>query len=199
MLPDPCLVLPTFAQPLELHTRRCVLRQWKDSDLAPWCALNADTDVRRYFPSVASVEQARCEAQRCRDAIAQRGWGMWALEIPGVMSFAGFVGLAVPHYDAPWIPAVEIGWRLARAAWGQRLATEAAKAALDFGFTRLLLREIVAITVPANTPSRRVMDRLGMVRDEAGDFDHPRIEAGHPMQHHVLYRVSPQRLATPPP
>ena len=197
MAPDHSLVLPTFAQPLELHTKRCVLRQWKDSDLPAWAAMNADADVRRYFPSVASVEQALGEAQRCRDAIAQRGWGMWALEVPGVMPFAGFVGLNAPHYDAPWIPAVEIGWRLTRAAWGQGLATEAAIAALDFGFTHLQLRQIVAITVPANTPSRRVMDRLGMVRDEAADFDHPRIEAGHPLQRHVLYLVQ-QRLATAP-
>ena len=191
------LVLPTFAQPLELHTKRCMLRQWKDSDLPAWAAMNADAEVRRYFPSVASVEQALGEAQRCRDAIAQRGWGMWALEVPGVMPFAGFVGLNAPHYDAPWIPAVEIGWRLTRAAWGLGLATEGAKAALDFGFTHLKLREIVAITVPANTPSRRVMARLGMVRDEAGDFDHPRIEAGHALQRHVLYRAQ-QRLATAP-
>jgi RimJ/RimL family protein N-acetyltransferase len=197
MKPDPYLVLPTFAQPLELHTKRCVLRQWKDSDLPPWVAMNADAEVRRYFASVASVEQTLGEAQRCRDAIAQRGWGMWALEIPGVMPFAGFVGLNAPHYDAPWVPAVEVGWRLTRAAWGQGLATEAAMAALNFGLTHLGLREIVAITVPANAPSRRVMDRLGMVRDEAGDFDHPRIEAGHPLQRHVLYRTQ-QRLATPP-
>jgi RimJ/RimL family protein N-acetyltransferase len=122
---------------------------------------------------------------------------MWALEIPGVMPFAGFVGLNAPHYDAPWVPAVEIGWRLTRAAWGQGLATEAAHAALDFGFTHLKLREIVAITVPANAASRRVMDRLGMVRDDAGDFDHPRIESGHPLQRHMLYRTQ-QRLATPP-
>lgn len=158
--------------------------------------MNADAEVRRYFPSVAIQEQARGEAQRCREAMAQRGWGPWALEVPGVLAFAGFVGLIVPHFDAPWIPAVEIGWRLTRTAWGQGLATEAATAALDFGFTHLKLREVVAITVPANTPSRRVMDRLGMVRDEAGDFDHPRIEAGHPLQRHVLYRA--QRLATQP-
>jgi RimJ/RimL family protein N-acetyltransferase len=188
MTPEPCLVVPVLAQPVELHTKRCVLRPWKDSDLAPWCAMNADADVRRYFPSVATEEQARGEAQRCRDAIAQRGWGMWALEVPGVFPFAGFVGLAVPRYDAPWIPAVEIGWRLMRTAWGQGLATEAAQAALHFGLTRLDLHEIVAITVPTNTPSRRVMERLGMVHDEAADFDHPRIEAGHPLQRHTLYR-----------
>jgi RimJ/RimL family protein N-acetyltransferase len=186
--PERSLVLPTFAAPLELHTRRCVLRQWKPSDLAPWADMNADPEVRRYFSSIATEEQARGEAERCRDAIAQRGWGMWALEVPGVLPFAGFVGLAVPHYDAPWMPAVEIGWRLPHAAWGQGLATEAAQAALDFGFARLGLAEIVAITVPANTPSRRVMERLSMLRDEAGDFDHPRIEAGHLLRRHVLYR-----------
>jgi RimJ/RimL family protein N-acetyltransferase len=186
--PEPSLVLPSFAAPLELHTRRCVLRQWKASDLAPWAEMNADPEVRRYFSSVATEEQARGEAERCRDLIVQRGWGMWALEVPGVLPFAGFVGLALPHYDAPWVPAVEVGWRLPRVAWGQGLATEAAQAALDFGFARLGLAQIVAITVPTNLPSRRVMERLGMVRDEAGDFDHPRIEAGHPLRRHVLYR-----------
>lgn len=188
MAPERALVLPTFAAPLELHTRRCVLRQWKDTDFAPWAAMNADPEVRRHFPSVATEEQAHGEATRGRDAIAQRGWGFWALEVPGLLPFAGFVGLNVPHYDAPWVPAVEIGWRLPRAAWGQGLATEAAQAALDFAFARLGLGEVVAITTPANTPSRRVMERLGMVRDETGDFDHPRIEAGHPMRRHVLYR-----------
>jgi RimJ/RimL family protein N-acetyltransferase len=194
------LALRTFAAPVELHTRRCVLRQWKDSDLAAWCAMNADAEVRRWFPSVATEEQARGEAGRCREAIAQRGWGMWALEVPGVFAFAGFVGLNVPHYDAPWVPAVEVGWRLPRAAWGQGLATEAAQAALGFGFVELALREIVAITVPANAPSLRVMTRLGMERDDDGDFDHPKIDAQHPLRRHVLYRLSRdawQRLATP--
>jgi RimJ/RimL family protein N-acetyltransferase len=194
------LALRTFAAPIELHTRRCVLRQWKDGDLAPWCAMNADIDVRRWFPSVASEEQARGEAARCRDAIAQRGWGMWALEVPGTFPFAGFVGLNAPHYEAPWVPAVEIGWRLTRAAWGRGLATEAARAALGFGFLELGLHEIVAITVPDNEASQRVMTRLGMTRDADGDFDHPRVEPGHPMRRHVLHRLdrdARQRLATP--
>jgi len=184
------LVLPTFAAPLELHTRRCVLRNWKDSDLAPWAEMNADPDVRRYFPNLLTPEQAQAEAGRCRDAIEQRGWGMWALELPGVMPFAGFVGLNVPHYDAPFVPAVEIGWRLARAAWGCGHATEAAEAALAFAFARLHVQEVIAITVPGNLASRRVMQRLGMVHDPAGDFDHPRIEAGHPLRRHVLYRAA---------
>jgi RimJ/RimL family protein N-acetyltransferase len=196
MRSEPHLALPTFAAPFELHTRRCVLRQWKDSDFAPWAAMNADAEVRRYFPKVLSADEANGEAQRCRDAITQRGWGMWALEVPGVSAFAGFVGLNVPHYDAPWVPAVEIGWRLAREAWGQGLATEAAQAALGFGFEKLGLHEIVAIAVPGNAPSLRVMDRVGLVRDEDGDFDHPRIEAGHPLQRHVLYRATRKTSAT---
>ncbi len=184
------LVLPTFPAPLELHTRRCVLRQWQGGDLEPWAAMNADPEVRRHFPGLLTPEAAAAEAGRCRDAIAQRGWGMWALDLPGVMPFAGFVGLNVPHYDAPFVPAVEIGWRLPRAAWGSGYASEAAQAALEFAFTRLGLREVVAIAVPGNQASLRVMQRLGMVRDEAGDFDHPRIEAGHPLRRHVLYRVA---------
>lgn len=188
--PPATLVLPTFATPRELHTRRCVLRQWKATDFAPWAAMNADPEVRRYFPSTLTAEQAGAEAARCRDAITQRGWGMWALELPGEAAFAGFVGLNVPHYDAPFVPAVEIGWRLVRAAWGRGYATEAAQAALHFAFAHLDLREVIAIAVPSNEPSLRVMRRLGMLRDEAGDFDHPRVEAGHPLQRHVLYRTA---------
>ena len=184
------LVLPTYASPVELHTRRCVLRQWQDSDLEPWARMNADPEVRRYFPELLDAERASAEAGRCRDAIAQRGWGMWALEIPGEFQFAGFVGLHVPHFDAPFVPAVEIGWRLARAAWGRGLATEAARAALDFAFDRLALAEVIAMAVPANAASRRVMDRLGMQRDMAGDFDHPRVTTGHPLCRHVLYRTA---------
>jgi RimJ/RimL family protein N-acetyltransferase len=197
----PMLVLPTFPAPLELHTRRCVLRQWKQTDLAPWAEMNADPEVRRHFPGVLDAVQAHAEAGRCRDAIAQRGWGVWALEVPGAFAFAGFVGLIVPHYDAPFVPALEIGWRLPRAAWGQGFATEAAQAALDFGFARLGLHEIVAIAVPGNAPSLRVMERLGMLRDAAGDFDHPRIEPGHPLRRHVLYRTrraAPNYVLQPP-
>ena len=184
------LVLPTFASPVELHTRRCVLRQWQDSDLEPWTLMNADPEVRRYFPELLDAERASAEAGRCRDAIAQRGWGMWALEIPSEFRFAGFVGLHVPHFDAPFVPAVEIGWRLARAAWGRGFATEAAQAALDFAFDRLALDKVVALAVPTNAPSLRVMERLGMRRDMAGDFDHPRVPSGHPLCRHVLYRTT---------
>lgn len=173
----------------ELRTARCLLRQWRGEDLAPWRAMNADPLVRQYFPNVLGGEQANAEAQRCRDAIAERGWGMWALEIPGVFDFAGFVGLSIPNYDAPWMPAVEIGWRLRPDAWGQGLATEAAQAALRFAFGPLALTEVVALTVPDNAASRRVMEKLGMHHNPADDFDHPRVPENHPLCRHLLYRL----------
>jgi RimJ/RimL family protein N-acetyltransferase len=183
------LVLKTFPHPLELRTRRTLLRQWKDSDLPQWIAMNADADVRRYFPSRLTEEEALAEAGRMRAAIAQRGWGMWALEVPGVMGVAGTVGLHVTTIDAHFVPCVELGWRLKREAWGHGYATEAAQAAMEFGFRKLGLDELVAFTTVTNMPSQRVMQRLGMHRDPRDDFDHPRIEAGHPMRPHLLFRI----------
>lgn len=196
MRPVPPLVLRTFAAPLELRTPRVLLRQWKDSDTDAWALMNADTEVRRYFPSVLSRTEAEGEADRIRASIAQRGWGMWALEVPGVHPFAGFVGLNLPGYEAPWMPAVEIGWRLAPAAWHQGYATEGAAAALHFAFTQLELPQVVAMSVPANTPSHRVMERIGMVRDTAADFDHPRVPDGSPLKRHILHRITQGQWAT---
>jgi RimJ/RimL family protein N-acetyltransferase len=185
----PALVLPTFDGVRELRTQRTLLRQWRDSDLAPWAAMNADPVVRRHFTKLLSAEEAADEAGRIRQALQQRGWGAWALDIPGVLPFAGFVGLLVPAWSAHFTPTVEIGWRLPQAAWGQGYASEAAAAAAAFALRVLQLDEVVAITVPGNAPSRQVMQRIGMVHDATGDFDHPRIPPGHPMQRHVLYRL----------
>jgi RimJ/RimL family protein N-acetyltransferase len=185
----PALVLPTFDGVRELRTQRALLRQWKDSDLDAWAAMNADPEVRRHFPGTLTRDDALAEATRIRDALAQRGWGAWALEVPGAWPFAGFVGLIVPAWSSHFTPAVEIGWRLPRPAWGQGYASEAAAAAATFAFDALALDELVAITLPANQASRRVMERIGMVHDEGGDFAHPRLPADHPMSRHVLYRL----------
>ncbi|MFO1330082.1 MAG: GNAT family N-acetyltransferase [Rubrivivax sp.] len=185
----PALVLPTFDGVRELRTPRTLLRQWQDSDLDAWVEMNADPEVRRHFPSVLTRDEALAEAGRIRATLARRGWGAWALEIPGELPFAGFVGLIVPAWSAHFTPAVEIGWRLPRSAWGRGYASEAAAAAAAFAFAMLALDELVSITVPANEPSRRVMQRIGMVHDAAGDFDHPRLAPGHPMSRHVLYRM----------
>lgn len=185
------LVLRTYPSPVELRTPRVLLRQWKDSDNDAWAAMNADPEVRRFFPSVLSRDEAQAEADRIRSAIAQRGWGMWAIEVPGVHTFAGFVGLSLPGYEAPWMPAVEIGWRLAPAAWHQGYASEGAAAALHFAFTQLELPQVVAMSVPGNGPSHAVMDRIGMVRDVDADFDHPRVPDGSPLKRHILHRITP--------
>ncbi|MBL8510828.1 MAG: GNAT family N-acetyltransferase [Betaproteobacteria bacterium] len=184
----PTLVLPTFPAPVELRTPRVSLRQWKDSDMADWITMNADPEVRQYFPTVLTAEMAFAEAGRIRAAFSQRGWGLWAVEVPGVFVFAGFVGLMVPAYEAPWMPAVEIGWRLRRDAWGKGYASEGAEAALQFAFQHLALPEVVAISVPTNTPSHKVMERLGMVRDTSADFDHPKVPADWPYKRHILHR-----------
>jgi RimJ/RimL family protein N-acetyltransferase len=191
------LVLKTFPGVLELRTQRCLLRAWRDDDLPDWVLMNANPEVRRHFSFVATEEQALGEAQRIRKSMAQRGWGPWALEIPGKLPFAGFVGLIVPTWQAHFTPAVEIGWRLTPEAWGQGYASEAALAALAFAFEVLQLQEVVSITIPANTPSRRVMQRIGMQHDEAGDFLHPTIDPTHPNARHVLYRLARAAHDTP--
>ena len=191
------LVLKTFPAPLELRTRRTLLRQWKDADLPAWAAMNADPEVRRHFPSVQTEDEALDEAGRARALLRQRGWGFWALQIAGVMPFAGVVGLLVTGFEARFVPCVEVGWRLARETWGRGYASEAAAAAAQFAFERLELEEIVAIATESNAPSRRVMERLGMRHDPAGGFDHPRIAEGHPLRRHVLYRLARKDFHAP--
>jgi RimJ/RimL family protein N-acetyltransferase len=188
------LVLRTFAQPLELRTARTLLRNWRDSDLPAWVAMNADPAVRRYFSSIQSEDEALAEAARIRANIARRGWGVWALEVPGTLEFAGFVGLHVSTFEALFMPVVEMGWRLRREAWGQGYASEAAAAAAAFAFAELNLPEVVAFTTTTNQPSRRVMQRIGMRHDSADDFEHPGLAPGHPMRRHVLYRLTQAHL-----
>ncbi len=181
-----------------LRTSRLILRDWRDDDLPAFAAMNADPAVMAHFPSLLDRAASDALAARMRAHHAAHGWGSWAVEVPGEADFIGYVGLQPVSFDAPFTPAVEIGWRLARAQWGRGFATEAARAALGFGFERLDLPEIVSFTVPANARSRAVMERLGMTRDPAGDFDHPRLPDGHPLRRHVLYRMARARWTPPP-
>ena len=173
-----------------LTTARLRLRPWRDEDLEPFAALNADPRVREFFPSL-QTHQESAESMRCiEDHFRRRGFGLWAVEVIGTAPFIGFVGLSVPSFDAPFMPSVEVGYRLAFEHWGRGYATEGARAALAFGFTALGLAEIVAMTAAGNERSRRVMERLGMKHNAADDFDHPNIAAGHPLCRHVLYRLT---------
>ena len=171
-----------------LSTARLTLRQWRDDDLEPFACLNADPEVMRFFPAPLSREQSDAFASRARAFIDQRAWGLWAVEVVDSSRFIGFIGLAEPRFDAHFTPAVEVGWRLARDAWGMGYATEGADAAVTHGFTDLGLEEIVSFTAVINERSRRVMERIGMSHDPAEDFDHPSVPPG-PLRRHVLYRL----------
>ena len=166
-----------------------MLREWRDEDLEPFAALNADSEVMWFMPKLLSRDECATRIQNIRDHFRDHGFGLWAVEVRDVIPFIGFVGLSIPRFEMPFTPCVEIGWRLAREAWGQGFATEAARAAVAFGFDELGLQEIVSFTVPDNVRSRRVMERLGMTHDPAGDFEHPLLAEGHPLRKHVLYRL----------
>ena len=145
--------------------------------------MGADPDVMRFFPSTMSREESDAFVDRASALIEERGWGLWAVEVPGVAPFVGFVGLNVPRFMPE---TVEAGWRIMKEHWGNGYATEAAREALRYGFEELGLDEIVAFTTVTNTPSRRVMERIGMTHDPARDFDHPSVPDG-PLKRHVLY------------
>ncbi|MER0477636.1 GNAT family N-acetyltransferase [Streptomyces sp. Edi2] len=171
-----------------LQTERLLLRAWRPADLAPWAAMNADPEVRRYFPEVLTREQSEASAARFQACLDERGWGWWAVEVRATGEFIGFTGLDPVDEDMPFT-GVEAGWRLTRSAWGHGYATEAAEAALAFGFTTLGLPEILAVTTATNLRSQAVMRRIGMVRDPADDFDDPDVPDG-PLRRCVVYRIS---------
>lgn len=173
----------------ERRTSRLRLRPWRPSDRDPFAELNADPRVMRYFPARLSRDQSDALADRIETHLNEHGWGLWAVEIPSIAPFAGFIGLARPGFDAHFTPCVEIGWRLSAEFWGHGYATEGALEVLAFGFRELALNEIVSFTTEANLPSRRVMERIGMTHDPADDFDHPSLPDGHPLRRHVLYRT----------
>lgn len=177
---------------MTLRTPRLLLRRWLPSDRESFAALNADAHVMRYFPALLSRADSDALADRIEQDLDRLGIGLWAVEVPGVSRFAGYVGLSVPAFEAPFnscTPCVELAWRLARVHWNQGYATEGARAAVSLAFDTLRIPELVAYTVPQNAASRRVMEKLGMTRDAAEDFDHPRLPVGHALRRHVLYRL----------
>jgi RimJ/RimL family protein N-acetyltransferase len=173
-----------------LRTPRLVLRLWRPSDRAPFAAMNADPAVMAWLPARLTAAESDGLADAIEAHHRMHGFGLWALEIPGVAPFAGYVGLSVPGFTAPFTPCVEIGWRLAAAHWGRGYATEAARAVLTRAWDVLGLEEVVSFTTTGNERSRAVMARLGMRYDPADDFDHPRLPPGHPLRRHALYRVA---------
>ncbi len=172
-----------------LQTERLLLRRWRDSDRLPFQAMNADPRVMEFMPSLLSPDESDALADRAQAHFDRHGFGPFAAELTENHSFIGFIGLSIPNFEAPFMPAVEIGWRLAFEYWGHGLATEGARAAVQYAFGELGLESLVSFTVPGNLRSRRVMEKIGMTHDPCVDFDHPRLPEGHPLRRHVLYRL----------
>jgi RimJ/RimL family protein N-acetyltransferase len=178
-----------------------ILRDWRDDDIDAWVRMNAHPRVMEFFPQRHPRERSEANAvaigfatvQRLRRELSENGYGWWAVEIRGGASFAGVIVLQAVPFAAPFTPANEIGWRFAFEHWGRGYATEGARAALQFAFNELGWREVVALTAVSNLRSQRVMQRLGMTHDPLDDFDHPKIEPGHPLHRHVLYRIKNSR------
>ena len=162
------------------------LRQWRDGDLPRFQEMNADPEVMRFFPKLLSPDESAGMLDRLRGQIEARGWGLWAVEVDGLL--AGFTGLSQPTFAAHFTPCVEIGWRFRKEYWGRGIAYGAALQAESFGYQTLGLAELVSFTAAINLRSRRLMERLGFTRDPRDDFEHPSLEAGHRLRGHVLYR-----------
>ncbi|MEO0606455.1 MAG: GNAT family N-acetyltransferase [Myxococcota bacterium] len=182
----------------ELETARLRLRHWRDADREPFAALNADPVVMEHFPSPMTAEESDRMVDRIEAVLADQPYGLWAVEVREGPPFVGFVGLSAPSWEVAGLtPCVEVGWRLARHAWGHGYATEAARRVITYGLDELGLDEIVSFTVARNIRSTRLMERLGLVHDPSRDFDHPRLP-GHPLERHVLYAISaPTRREAP--
>jgi RimJ/RimL family protein N-acetyltransferase len=172
-----------------LSTERLILRRWRESDCEPFARLNADPEVMRHFQKSLTREESDAFVDRIETRFDERGYGLWAVERREDGVFLGFTGLAYQTFEASFTPCVEVGWRFDRFAWGYGYATEAAREALRFGFIAANLEEIVSFTSAGHAASMRVMERIGMHRDPAEDFDYPNVPVGHPLRRSVLYRL----------
>jgi RimJ/RimL family protein N-acetyltransferase len=179
-----------------IETPRLYLRRWRDTDREPFACINADPRVMEFFPKCLSRGESDAGVDRVQAHFDQHGFGWYAAELRENERFIGFIGLWVPAFEAHFTPCVEIGWRLEPESWGRGLATEGARAVAAYAFQVLHLPELVSMAVAGNVRSTRVMEKIGMTRDPADDFDHPSIPAGHPLRRHVLYRMDHLPQAT---
>jgi RimJ/RimL family protein N-acetyltransferase len=175
-----------------LTTARLILRRWRDSDREPFRVLNADPRVMEFFPAPLTPEESDSGIARVEQHFDRHGFGLYAAEFIETETFIGFIGLNIPNFEAPFMPAVEIGWRLAHDYWGLGLATEGACAVVHHAFEELRLPGLVSFTAAANLRSRRVMEKIEMSYDPAAAFDHPQLPENHPLRRHVLYRLYPR-------
>jgi RimJ/RimL family protein N-acetyltransferase len=174
---------------VRIETKRLILRPLNREDLTVFATMNADAEVMRFFPAPLTAKESEELLEKLIHHFGVKGFGIFALELKSARTFIGFTGLSTVTFQAPFAEDIELAWRILREYQGKGYATEAARATKDYGFNVLGLQSLVAFTVPANLPSRRVMEKIGMAHDPKDDFDHPRVAEGHPLRRHVLYRV----------
>lgn len=174
-----------------LETSRLILRDWQQSDLEPFCQLNADEEVMNFFPNTLTTEQTLTLHQAIETEFNEYGFGLYAVEVKENNDFIGFIGFHRATFDADFTPCVEIGWRLKKVAWGKGYATEGAKACLQYGFRHLRFNDIYSFTADINTPSKNVMKKIGL--NFIKTFDHPKIEDSSPLKKHVLFHINKQQ------
>lgn len=171
-----------------IETKRLILREWEDKDIELFARINQDPQVLEFLPGPLSKEESSSWVNKINESCKENEFGLWAATLK-TGELIGYIGLNIPSFKASFTPCVEIGWRLGSAFWGKGYATEGARAVLEYGFTQLKLKEIVAFTVPANIRSIRIMEKIGMKRDLNSDFYHPNLPKDHPLSLHVLYRI----------
>jgi RimJ/RimL family protein N-acetyltransferase len=174
---------------MRIETDRLILREWKEEDIGPFAKLNADPAVMEFFPSTLTYPETEILMKKLQARFRDDGFSFFATHLKTTSEFIGFIGLNKPVFNAPFMPAVEIGWRIASHHWNKGYATEGAKACLDFGFTELGLKEIVSFTAEINIRSIRIMEKIGMHQDQQGSFLHPLVVDSSPLKKHVLYRI----------
>jgi RimJ/RimL family protein N-acetyltransferase len=175
--------------PESIKTPRMILRRWVKADRDAFAKMNQDPDVMEFFPGLLSREESDAMVDRVEKHFDDHGFGFWAVELPGIVPFAGLIGLGHPRYETHFTPCVEIGWRMAKPYWGFGYATEGAFASLHFAFESLRLPEVVSMTAVSNMKSRNVMEKIGMITNPQEDFDHPLVPMDSPVCRHVLYRI----------
>ena len=171
-------------------TKRLILREWQEQDIDAFAAMNQDPEVMRFFPSTLTFDESKGLVERIRQHFISHGFGLFAVELKKTGEFIGFVGLMIPNFPAPFMPCVEIGWRIAAPFWKQGYATEAAIRVLHLAFEQFGLDEVVSFTAAVNLPSIGVMEKIGLTHTVKDDFDHPKLPKDDPLLRHVLYRLT---------
>lgn len=179
-----------------LYTRRLILRPWREADLIPFAEFNADPRVMEFYPRTLNRNESDALAKTFQKEIELRGYGFWAVEVPGVAEFIGYIGLKYWDLEMEFAPCIDVGWRLGFPYWGKGYATEGARRVIQYSFEILKLPEIVSMATIGNTRSHRVMKRLGMTSNPEENFEHPKVPQGDPLSWRVLYRLTSEKWET---